>query len=102
MRVKACVLKRTRLAFAVDEFRKSLSVSYKGLMLREVTGMSRQGKGPTPPNPAVPGAVAQQAQQYLNKTLWPDATQTTRPVAEGKKVESWKESVMNSLSVAPS
>ncbi|GIY55306.1 uncharacterized protein CDAR_578851 [Caerostris darwini] len=31
--------------------------------------MSRQGKGPTPPNPAVPGAVAQQAQQYLEQNI---------------------------------
>ncbi|GFW66758.1 uncharacterized protein TNCV_3783281 [Trichonephila clavipes] len=31
--------------------------------------MSRQGKGPTPPNPAVPGPVAQQAQQYLEQNI---------------------------------
>ncbi|KAG8199100.1 hypothetical protein JTE90_016237 [Oedothorax gibbosus] len=31
--------------------------------------MSRQGKGPTPANPAVPGAVAQQAQQYLEQNI---------------------------------
>ncbi|XP_055924749.1 kinesin-like protein KIF26B isoform X2 [Argiope bruennichi] len=31
--------------------------------------MSRQGKGPTPPNPTVPGPVAQQAQQYLEQNI---------------------------------